>query len=411
MTERLAISAGNNVRISEGRCLTTRRRANGRRSFRVLLATASLLTVGAVRVAAQAAPDTVIRISLSVGRAFPVSFEAPITRVAVANPDVADAVAVSERDLVINGKARGETDVVLWTGDQPRRHYRVTVRQAADRKMVLLSVKLAEVRRDVLHELGVSGLWRDKAGDTRVGSGIFRTDDAFDEQGKKIRFPIATKFLTLLSDFGTEEFLAFIEAEEQRGRARLLAEPNLMTASGDSATFLAGGELPIPVAQPGLGGQVFVTIEYREFGVRLKFVPEILSDSIVSLWVRPEVSSLDFANAVVVSGFRIPALRTRRVESSVDVRRDQSVVISGMFNDEFERVRSGVPLLMDIPILGALFSSSRWQRSETELLVIVTPMIVDPANINASLLLPLRPDSTLPAREAIKKRLPPDGNR
>jgi len=366
-----------------------------------------LLALSATPAASQAAADTILKISLSVGRAFPVTFATPVTRVAVANPDVADAIAVSDRDVVINAKANGETDVLIWAGDAARRHYRVLVRPAPDRQMILLSVRMAEVRRDLISELGISALYRNKSGDTRAGTGLFRSDNAFSADKNTINLPIDTKFLTVLSDFGTTEFLAFLDLESRRGRAKLLAEPNLMTANRDSATFLAGGELPIPVVQPSGTGQFFVTIQYREFGVRLKFVPEIVSDSIISLWVRPEVSSLDYGNAVNISGFRIPALRTRRVESSVDVRRNQSVVISGLFNDEQEKVRTGIPLLMDIPILGALFGSTRWQRSESELLVVVTPTIVDPANMNPSLLLPLRADTTLPAREALEKRLPP----
>jgi pilus assembly protein CpaC len=382
------------------------RKSKSKRPHRLVWALV-LLALSATPATSQTAADTVLRISLSVGRAFPVTFATPVTRVAVANPDVADAVAVSDRDVVINAKANGETDVLIWAGDAARRHYRVMVRPAPDRQMILLSVRMAEVRRDLISELGLSALYRDKANNTRAGTGLFRSDNAFSADKKTINLPIDTKFLTVLSDFGTEEFLAFLDLESRRGRAKLLAEPNLMTANRDSATFLAGGELPIPIVQPSGTGQFFVTIQYREFGVRLKFVPEIVSDSIISLWVRPEVSSLDYGNAINISGFRIPALRTRRVESSVDVRRNQSVVISGLFNDEQEKVRTGIPLLMDIPILGALFGSTRWQRSESELLVVVTPTIIDPANMNNSLLLPLRADTTLPAREAIEKRLPP----
>jgi pilus assembly protein CpaC len=216
----------------------------------------------------------------------------------------------------------------------------------------------------------------------------------------------------VLSDFGTKQFLALLDAEEQNGNARLLAEPNLMAADRDSASFLAGGELPIPVVQGGfgggVGGQAPVTIQYREFGVRLRFAPTIISDSIITLYVRPEVSSLDYSNAITLSGFRIPALRSRKVESSVDIRRDQSVILSGLFNDERERVRTGVPLLMNIPILGALFSSSRWQSSETELIVIVTPSIIDPANVGGQLTLPLLRETRTPALDVLKKRLPPD---
>lgn len=370
---------------------------------------AALVVTGGRPVNAQTPEENILRISLVAGRSHPLTTPDPITRVAVANPDVADVVVVSERDLVINGKVNGETDIVLWAGERPRIHYRVTVRAAADRRMVLLAVRLAEVRRDVLRNFGVSGLYRDKSGDTRAGTGIFKSDNSVRSDGS-IQIPGESRFLTILSDFGTQQFLGFLEAEEQGGRARLLAEPNLLTADRDSASFLAGGEFPVPVIQGGLasgaGGQLPVTIQFREFGIRLSFKPDILSDSIIKLAVNPEVSSLDYTNAVLLGGFRIPALRTRRVSSTVDIRKDQSVILSGLFNEERERVRNGIPFLMNIPILGALFGSTRWQNSETELLVIVTPRIIDPARIDNDLVLPIRPDTTLPAREAIQKRLP-----
>ena len=126
------------------------------------------------------------------------------------------------------------------------------------------------------------------------------------------------------------------------------------------------------------GGNRLCPFSFEEFGIRLEFTPEIVSDSLIKLQVTPEVSSLDFTNAVLLQGFRIPAFRTRRIESTVDVRRNTSLVLSGLFSNEDERVKTGVPLLMDIPILGQLFSSTRFQRNESELIVIVTPSIVDP---------------------------------
>jgi pilus assembly protein CpaC len=357
---------------------------------------------------AQTDPNEIIHVDLPIGRSYPVTTPTAITRISVANPEVADVVVVGQRDLVINGKGGGETDLIVWITDAPRRHYRVQVRSAGDRRMVLLSVKIAEVRRDVLHELGVNGYFRSQSSsnDTRAGTGLFRTDNAFNPDGS-IDVPSDTRFLTILSDLGTSEFLAFIDAQEQRGNARLLAEPNLLAADRDSASFLAGGELPIPVVQPGTGGQSTVTIQYREFGVRLAFVPEIVNDSIIKLHVRPEVSSLDYANALLIEGFRIPALRTRRVNSTVDVKRDQSLVISGLMNEERERVRTGIPLLSNIPILGALFSSTRWQTNESELLIVVTPAIMDANRPRGDRVLPLQPDSAsgLPANGAIEKRL------
>lgn len=360
---------------------------------------------------ATASADSIHRINLSVGRSLPISSKQPVLKVAVANPDIATVVVVTEHDVLISGKALGETDVVVWVTGQPRMHYRVSVRTPNDRQLVLLSVRLAEIRRDVLRQVGTSGLHTSKQGNTRVGSGVFRNDKARDADGA-VQLPSDTRFLSILSDFGTKQFLALLEAETQSGRARLLAEPNLLAADRDSASFLAGGELPVPVVQGGLGGVagigVPVTIQYREFGVRLRFAPTIVSDSVITLHVRPEVSSLDYSNAVTLSGFRIPALRSRRVESSVDIRRDQSVILSGLFNDEREQVRTGIPLLMNLPVLGGLFGSTRWQSSETELLVIVTPTIVDPSRVGDELTLPLLRDARTPALDVLRKRLPAD---
>ena len=353
---------------------------------------------------AQADAARVERIDISVGRSIAIQSPVGITRVTVANPEIADVVVVGTTDVVLNGKAGGETDILLFGGNNYRRHLRVVVGTPSDRPQIILGVKLAEVRRDLLTNAGLSGLYR--ARDARVGSGLFRSDSPFNPADNSITIPGESRFLTVLTDFGTRDLLAFIEAEQQRGRAKILAEPNLMAANRDSAVFLAGGEIPIPIAQPGANGQIALVIQYREFGVKLNFVPEILNDSLVKLKVRPEVSSLDFANAVTLSGFRIPALRTRRVETTVDVRRDRSLVISGLFTEEQDRVRTGIPLLMDIPILGALFSSTRWQKNETELVVIVTPVVVDPNRPRTQDAPQLLPTPPLPAREALEPRLP-----
>lgn len=371
------------------------------------VAAASLMVALASTAFAQAPSDSIVTLRMSVGRSQTVRSANAISNVSIANPDVADAVVISARDCVINAKANGTTDIVIWTSDGAGTHYRIRVRSAADRQMVLLSVRLAEVRRDVLRELGLSGLYRDQDGKVRIGWGNFKSGAATNETSGEI-IPVETRFFTLLSNLGAKEFLGLLETEEKLGNARLLAEPNLLTGDGDSATFLAGGEIPIPVAQPtSVGGQAYVTVQYREFGIRLKFAPEIIADSLVRLWVQPEVSSLDYANAVSIAGFRIPALRTRRVESSVDVRDDQSLIISGLFNEEREQVKTGIPLLMHVPVIGSLFSSTRWQQAESELLVVVTPMLVDPANVDPSLRLPLMKDARVPASDALKKRLPP----
>lgn len=373
----------------------------------VCLAGAAWLLAGATaRAQAPAQLATpVTPLDLPIGRSFPIRADTIVTRVSIVNPAVADVVVMSDREVVINSLASGETDAIIWLADGTRTHYRISVHAPADRKQISISVHFAEVRRDALREIGVSGLWRDQR--SRAGTGIFRSDAVFDDDGK-IRLPSNTGFGTFLSDLSTDNLLAFLDAQEQKGNARFLAEPNLMAGNKDSATFLAGGELPIPVVQgSGTGGGSNVTLQYREFGVRLKFIGEIISDSLIKLQVTPEVSSLDFANAITLQGFRVPAFRTRRVNSTLDVRRNQSLIISGMFAGEDENVRTGLPLLMNIPILGQLFSSTRFQRNESELLVVVTPVVIDPLQPRAQDTLRIRSDTARPAIDALRRRRPP----
>lgn len=361
----------------------------------------------------RAQESNVVRIDLPTGRSYPLTTAAAITRVSIATPEVADVVVISEREVVINAKATGETDAILWQANGTRLHYRVSVHSPADRMQIALSVKFAEVRKDALREIDVSGRYQDTQGRVRAGTGGFRSDNLIDSLGK-IFLPGDGKFLSILSDFDTKNFLALIELQQRNGRARILAEPTVIAANKEEASFLAGGELPIPVVQGGGGGDASsqrVTIEYREFGVRLNFLGEIISDSLIKLRVRPEVSNLDFGNAVVISGFRIPALRTRRIESTLDVRQNESLIISGFFNSEEEKVKRGIPLLMDIPILGQLFSSTSFQKNESELIVIVTPVVINPLRPRPRDVLQFLPDSTLPARDALKKRLPPDSRK
>jgi pilus assembly protein CpaC len=361
---------------------------------------------GAPAVSAQQ-EGTVTPLDIIVGRSYPITVQTPIAKVSVANPDIADVVVITERELVINAKTPGETDAIVWETTGPRRHYRIQVRSPSERQQIVIGIKFAEVRRDVLREIGVSALYRETH--VRVGSDLFKNDNPFQSGTNAIQLPEG-RFLSVLTDFNSKKLLAYLDLQEQKGRSRTLAEPSIMAANRDTATFLAGGELPIPVAQGGGGAGdvgVRITIQYKEFGVRLRFVGEVINDSLVKLNISPEVSSLDFGNAILLSGFRVPAFRTRRLATTVDVRRDQSLVISGMFNNETERVKTGIPGLMDLPIIGQLFSSTRFQRNETELLVVVTPQVFDPGRPRPQDVLPIVPDTTLPARESIEKRLPP----
>ena len=362
----------------------------------------ALLPVG--NAAAQITDTAVLRVDLPTGRSFPINTKSNITQVSVASPDVADVVVMGARDVVINGHASGESDVILWQADAPLRHYRVLVHSPADRQQIVLAVKFAEVRKDFLRTIGLSGLYRDQH--NRVGTGQFNTDNAINSTTGVITLPSTIGFGTVLTDFGSSKLLGLLNADESSGNARILAEPTLMAGNKDSASFLAGGEIPIPVAQNSASGIPTITIIWREFGVKLNFAAEIVSDSLIRLHIRPEVSSLDFGNAIEISGFKIPALRTRHMETTVDVQRDQSLIISGLMDDERQKTKDGIPLLKDIPILGALFSSTNWQRNQTELLVVVTPVISDPMHPRPQDVMHFEPDTALRARQALEPRLP-----
>ena len=173
--------------------------------------------------------------------------------------------------------------------------------------------------------------------------------------------------------------LSFIRALQQQGALKALAEPNLIAMNGQEASFLAGGEFPIPVVQGG-GGLNTVTIVFKEYGVRLNFKPTIIEEDLIRLELEPEVSTLDFANGIRMDGFVIPALRTRRAKTGVGLRDGQSFALAGLLDNNETQQLSKVPGLGDVPILGNLFRSKQFQKSESELMFIVTTQIVKPVN-------------------------------
>jgi len=175
---------------------------------------------------------------------------------------------------------------------------------------------------------------------------------------------------------------ATIQALQQENILEILAEPNLLTASGKDASFLAGGEFPFPVIQGGAGAGSFptVTIQFKEFGVRLTFTPTLLDNGMIHLKVKPEVSALDFSNALTIQGFTIPALSTRRVESEMNLRDGQSFAIAGLIDNRDTELLEKVPGLGDLPVIGKLFHSKSVTKSRDELLVLITPRVVKPYN-------------------------------
>jgi pilus assembly protein CpaC len=177
------------------------------------------------------------------------------------------------------------------------------------------------------------------------------------------------------------DFAATIQALETNNILQILAEPNLMTESGKEASFLAGGEFPFPILQgTGAGGFAGITIQFKEFGVRLNFTPTLTPDGLIHLKVKPEVSSLDFTNALTIQGFLIPALATNRAESDVVLRDGQSFAMAGLLDNRVTEEFNKIPWIGDVPVLGNLFKSRSLTKSKNELLIIVTPRIVHPSD-------------------------------
>jgi pilus assembly protein CpaC len=167
-----------------------------------------------------------------------------------------------------------------------------------------------------------------------------------------------------------------LRALKSNGVIRVLAEPNVVAASGEKASFLSGGEIPVPVASSGTSGGSTVTIEWKEFGVKVEFLPTIVDEGVINLQVAPEVSSLDFGNGIDISGFRIPALRSRKAKTTVELRNEEILVIGGLIMEEETEFESRIPVLGDIPLLGWFFRSTNKATTVSELMLVVTPKIV-----------------------------------
>jgi pilus assembly protein CpaC len=257
---------------------------------------------------------------------------------------------------------------------------------------ILLEVKFAEVDRTALSQLGVNLLSLPGAKNIgAIGTQQFSPPQLQSVQTTTTTGNTTTQSTAQGSSFTLSDLLnififrpdinlaATIKALQDRDVLQILAEPNLLTASGKDASFLAGGEFPYPVLQGGsVGGAAAITIQFREFGVRLNFTPTLEADGYIHLKVKPEVSSLDFANALTIQGFVIPALSTRRVESEMDLKDGQSFAIAGLVDNRVTEQLEKIPGLGDVPLLGKLFQSRSLNKSHNELLVLVTPRLVQP---------------------------------
>ena len=258
---------------------------------------------------------------------------------------------------------------------------------------ILLEVKFAEVDKTALQQLGVNIL--SLPGAKTVGTistqqfsppalvgGSSSSSGSTGSGG--VSSAIGVSNLLNIFLFRPDINLALtIQALQQNNVLEILAEPNLLTASGKDASFLAGGEFPFPIVQGTTGGGFAgITIQFKEFGVRLNFTPTLMPNGLIHLHVKPEVSALDFTNALTISGFVIPAISTRRVESEMDLKDGQSFAIAGLVDNRETEQLSKIPFIGDIPVLGKLFTSRSINKTKDELLVMVTPRIVHPIGVD-----------------------------
>ena len=400
-------------------------------AFGLLLSASLAAPVAAGTRIDTAKTDARVRADVTVDDMVVMRTDVAFAEVRVANPDVADVVIMSDRSFQVLGKGGGKTNVMLYDTDRQlvdvvdvrvgfdlaelkralfetlpgedvqvrpmaggvylsgevsstlamSRAERIAQAFAPERvtnglavrdsHQVMLEVRFVEASRNAVRALGIGLLTSRGLNDGALNAGDF----GFNSSTGTISGATAISG-ALGGGIGAAALDAQIEALESKGVIRTLAEPNLVSMSGETASFLAGGEFPIPVpADEGLIG-----IEYRKFGVGLAFTPTVLPDGIINLKVAPEVSQLDTVNSVRIGGVEVPGLRVRRANTTVELRNDQSFAIAGLLQSESANTRDQVPWLGSVPVLGALFSSTRYQQAETELVIIVTPRLAQPVS-------------------------------
>ena len=381
-------------------------------------------------------------LSVTVGKSLIIDSEADILRVSIAGATLAETVAINQREVMINGLMPGETSVVIWEAGGARRVYDLSVRPS--------SAKVDAVRHQLAGDEGGESIRLDFENETAFLRGTVKDLVSAERAvaiagtlGKVVNLlyvavpPVAAQILlkvrfanversaskqlganlmstghintpgaTSTGQFNLSDALnlllfnkgfnlsATLTALQNNNLVEILAEPNLLAIDGQPASFVAGGEYPYPTVQGGAVAGA-VTIAFREFGVRIKFLPTVTPRGTIRLHVAPEVSSLDFANGLVVQGFNVPALLTRRVDTEVELESGQSFAIAGLLDNRVTETQSKVPGIGDIPILGRLFQNRTRSSNNSELLIIITPELVRPMAVGQPVPDLIRPKSFL----------------
>jgi pilus assembly protein CpaC len=391
---------------------------------------------------------------VTVGKSMVLDNAMNIQRISLANGDLAEAVAVNPREVLINGKAAGETSLIIWQQGGPRLLFDLTVRASSSRldnirgqlarelpgqdisvyqegesvfvhgtakdmvsadraaaigatlgkvvnllhvvtppeePQILLKVRFADVDRSYSQQLGFNLF---STGATRTigstGTGQFAPPVVSAPSPGSPATAAISEALNVFLYRPDLNLGATIEALEAKNLLQMLAEPNVLAMNGKPASFISGGEFPVPVVQGGANVGA-VTIQFREFGVKLNFLPTVTPRGTIRLQVSPEVSSLDYTNGVVLNGFTVPALDTRKVQTEIELENGQSFAIAGLLNNNFNETIDKIPGLGNIPLLGKLFQSRVLTKSNSELLIMVTPEIIRPIPAGQA-----RPDIPMP---------------
>ena len=381
------------------------------------------------------------KLIITVGKSIIITSPEPVKRVSLAAPEIVDAMVLTPHQIYLIGKAPGTTNLTLWGVDNkvsaivdlevspdisrlketlhkifpdekdikvnythdsitlsgtvsstsnlsqvlalaqsylPKEGKVINLLEVAGVHQVMLEVRVAEMSRSLLRRLGFNFSYLSSSG-KNLGLSLLNKLTSLPAEGFPAKPLIVSDKISGIFRFVSHDtsWMTFIDALKEEGLLKVLAEPTLITLSGKTANFLAGGEFPVPV--PDQDGRV--TIQYKPFGVGLNFTPVVLSNKKINMQVAPEVSDLDFSRAISMGGFVVPSLTTRRVSTVIELADGQSFAIAGLLKEDVREIISKFPVLGDIPILGALFRSSSFQKNETELIIIVTPHLVKPLDM------------------------------
>ncbi|HLJ47236.1 MAG TPA: pilus assembly protein N-terminal domain-containing protein [Bryobacteraceae bacterium] len=386
---------------------------------------------------AQSGPED---LRLTVGKSIVIDYPSDIGRISTSNADIVDTAPVTNREILIHGKSFGTVTMIVWSKVGQRNFYNITVEQnlaplqkllretfgnedihvqssrdslsltghasskdVAERaaalatpfaktivnnleiaparveKQILLRVKFAELDRDAASQFAVN-LLSTGATNTlgRVTTGQFPSGNVDPSTGSGGASSLTiSDALNIFAFRPSLNLAALIKALQSRSLLEILAEPNLVTTNGKEALFTVGGEFPVPILQGGANSGA-VTVMFKEFGVRLAFNPVVTENHTIKMYIRPEVSTLDFTNAVSLNGFTIPALSTRKMETNIELGEGQSFIIAGLIDNRVTESMARIPGLSSLPIIGNIFKTKDEKKSRTELVVMVTPEITEP---------------------------------